>query len=69
MAVLNGIRAIGLYLGVSNNTVLKYIKEFNLPIRKLSNSSNASVMSTSELLDRWVEKVLINPDDKVQIKK
>ena len=62
MAVINGIRNIALYIGVSEVTVHKYIKEKGLPIRRLSTSPSAPIMSTSSMLDRWVEKTLHNPE-------
>lgn len=61
MAVINGIRAIALYIGVSEVTVNKYIKEYGLPIRKLYNGPSAPVMSTSNMLDQWVEEMLYDP--------
>jgi hypothetical protein len=61
MAVINGIHNIAVYLQVSEPTVRKYIKKYGLPIRKLFDAPSAPVMSTSDLLDRWVEDVLCNP--------
>jgi len=52
MAVINGMHNIAIYFQVSEVTVRKYIKEYGLPIRKLFDSANAPVMTTSDLLDR-----------------
>ncbi len=63
MSVINGMQNIALYLQVSEITVRKYIKEYGLPVRKLFDAPNAPVMSTSLLLDEWVEKKLYNPSN------
>lgn len=61
MSVINGMQNIALYLQVSEVTVRKYIKEYGLPIRKLFDAPSAPVITTSSLLDTWVEKQLHNP--------
>ena len=61
MAVINGMQNIAQYLQISEITVRKYIKDYGLPIRKLFDAPCAPVMSTSKLLDEWVEQMLYNP--------
>jgi len=61
MSVINGMQNIALYLQVSEVTVRKYIKDYGLPIRKLFDAPSAPVITTSSLLDAWVEERLHNP--------
>jgi len=60
MAVINGIRAIAIYLQVSEVTVREYIEKYGLPIRKIGNAQNAPVITTSEMVDVWVRDGLLD---------
>lgn len=46
---LHGMKAIGAYLGVSENTVRKYIKEEGLPVGRIC----GSMVSDEEKIDAW----------------
>ncbi len=56
MAVLKGIKKIAAYLDASETTVHKYIKLSNLPVRKINGLPNMPAISTTGLIDRWIEE-------------
>ena len=55
MAILNGEKAIAAYIKVSEQTVAKYIKFYGLPVRRMGKSKQSSVMTTTTLIEKWVE--------------
>ena len=61
MPVLRGVKRIAGYLEVSVSTVYKYIEHYNLPIRKMNGRQSAPVMTTTGLIDKWIEEELYKP--------
>jgi hypothetical protein len=61
MPVLRGVKKIARYLEVSVSTVYKYIEHHNLPIRKMNGQQSAPIMTTTGLIDKWIEERLYNP--------
>jgi len=55
LAILNGEKAIAAYIKVSEQTVAKYIKFYGLPVRRMGKSKQSSVMTTTTLIEKWVE--------------
>lgn len=61
MPVLRGLKKIAIYLDVSTSTVERYIKDHNLPIRKINGQQSASIITTTGLIDKWIEEELYKP--------
>jgi len=55
LAILNGEKAIAEYIKVSEQTVAKYIKFYGLPVRRMGKSKYAGIMTTTTLIEKWIE--------------
>lgn len=55
--LLRGMKAICAYLGVSENTVIKWVHELDLPCTRTQPGGGGLWISSRDALDRWSRDV------------